>query len=314
MKKKALIISLNGTKLSKMEKILLSKEKPWGVILFKRNLKSRKQIKNLTKNIRNLTNDTKFPIIVDEEGEKVSRLRNIIKHDISASFFGNLFKKNKDFCSKTYKEYIFSLSKILNELGININTIPVLDVVRKNTSKVIGNRSFSNDIKTVKQLGKLTLRYLHKKKIVGIIKHIPGHGAATVDSHKKLPRVKLNLNKLNKIDFYPFKLSNAKLAMTAHILYTKIDNRNPATHSKKIIKEIIRKKIGFKGILISDDISMKALKYDLITNATKSIEAGCNLVLYCAGKTSDNFKLIKSVPYIDKFTSKKTSEFYKFLR
>ena len=242
MKKKALIISLNGTKLSKMEKILLSKEKPWGVILFKRNLKSRKQIKNLTSNIRNLTNDTKFPIIIDEEGEKVSRLRNIINHSISASFFGNLFKKNKDFCSKTYQEYIFSLSKILNELGININTIPVLDVIRKNTNKIIGNRSFSNDIKTVKQLGKLTLKYLHKKKIAGIIKHIPGHGAATVDSHKKLPKVKLHLKKLNQIDFYPFKLSNAKLAMTAHILYTKIDNRNSATHSKKIIKEIIRKK------------------------------------------------------------------------
>ena len=313
MKKKALIISLTGTKLSKMEKILLSKEKPWGVILFKRNLKSRKQIKNLTTSIRNLTNDNKFPIIIDEEGEKVSRLRNIINHGISASFFGTLFKKNKDFCSKTYQEYIFSLSKILNELGININTIPVLDVIRKNTNKVIGNRSFSNDIKTVKQLGKLTLKYLHKKKIAGIIKHIPGHGAALVDSHKKLPKVKLHLKKLNQIDFHPFKLSNAKLAMTAHILYTKIDNRNSATHSKKIIREIIRKKIGFKGILISDDISMKALKYDLITNATKSIEAGCNLVLYCAGKTSDNFKLIKSLPYIDKFTSKKTSEFYKFL-
>ena len=313
MKKKALIISLNGTKLSKMEKILLSEEKPWGVILFKRNLKSRKQIKNLTMSIRNLTNDTKFPIIIDEEGEKVSRLRNIIKHDISASFFGNLYEKNKDFCSKTYQEYIFSLSKILNELGININTIPVLDVIRKNTNKIIGNRSFSNDIKIVKQLGKLTLKYLHQKKIAGIIKHIPGHGAALADSHKKLPKVKLHLKKLNQIDFYPFKLSNAKLAMTAHILYTKIDNINSATHSKKIIKEIIRKKIGFKGILISDDISMKALKYDLITNATKSIEAGCNLVLYCAGKTSDNFKLIKSLPYIDKFTSKKTSEFYKFL-
>ncbi len=313
MKKKALIVSLNGTKLSKMEKILLSKEKPWGVILFKRNLKSKKQIKNLTKNIRYLTNDSKFPIIIDEEGVKVSRLRNIINHNISASFFGNLFKKNRDFCSKIYQEYIFSLCKILNELGININTIPVLDVIRKNTNKVIGNRSFSNDRKIVQQLGKLTLKYLHIKKIAGIIKHIPGHGAATVDSHKKLPKVKLHLKKLNKIDFYPFKLSNAKLAMTAHILYTKLDNRNAATHSKKIIKEIIRKKIGFKGILISDDISMNALKYDLITNATKSIEAGCNLVLYCAGKTNDNFKLIKSLPYIDKFTSKKTSEFYKFL-
>ncbi len=314
MKKKALIVSLRGTKLSKMEKILLSKEKPWGVILFKRNLKSTKQIKNLTLNIRYLTKDRKFPIIIDEEGGDVSRLSDIINHSISANFFGNFFKKNKDFCSSTYKEYIFSLCKILNNLGININTIPVLDVLRKNTNKVIGNRSFSNNRKVVKQMGKLTLKYLHTKKISGIIKHIPGHGAATVDSHKKLPKVQLNLRQLNKIDFYPFKLSNAKLAMTAHILYTKLDSINAATLSKKIIKQIIRKKIGFKGILISDDISMKALKHDLITNAIKSIEAGCNLVLYCAGKTNDNFKLIKSLPYIDKFTSKKTSEFYKFLR
>ena len=188
-----------------------------------------------------------------------------------------------------------------------------MDVLRKNTSKVIGNRSFSNNRKIVKQLGKLTLKYLHTKHIAGVIKHIPGHGAAAVDSHKKLPKVQLNLKQLNKIDFYPFKLSNAKLAMTAHILYTNLDTSNAATLSKKIIKEIIRKRIGFKGILISDDISMKALKYDLITNANKSIDAGCNLVLYCAGKTIDNFKLIKSLPYIDKFTSKKTSEFYKFL-
>jgi len=313
MKKKALIVSLRGTKLTKMEKILLSKEKPWGVILFKRNLKSIKQIKKLTLNIRNLTKDKKFPIIIDEEGERVSRLRNVINHSLSASFFGKLYKKNKDFCSKTYKAYIFSLSKILKNLGININTIPVLDILRKNTTKVVGNRSFSNNRKIVKQMGKLTLKYLHTKQIAGIIKHIPGHGAAAVDSHKRLPKVQLNLKQLNKIDFYPFKLSNAKLAMTAHILYTKLDTNNAATLSKKIIKKIIRKKIGFKGILISDDISMKALKYDLITNAQKSIEAGCNLVLYCEGKTNDNFKLIKSLPYIDKFTSKKTSEFHKFL-
>ena len=108
--------------------------------------------------------------------------------------------------------------------------------------------------------------------------------------------------------------SKAKLAMTAHILYTKIDKSSVATHSNKIIKNIIRKKLNFKGILISDDISMKALKYDLVTNAKKSLDAGCNLVLYCAGKTNDNFKLIKSLPYIDKFTSKKTSEFFNFLR
>ena len=186
--------------------------------------------------------------------------------------------------------------------------------MRNNTNSIIGKRSFSKDKKIVKELGCLTIDNLNLNKIGSVIKHIPGHGAATEDSHKKIPKVSLTLNKLNAIDFYPFKLSNAKFAMTAHILYSKIDKKNVATHSKIVIKDIIRKKIGFKGILISDDISMKALKYDLITNAKKSISAGCNLVLYCAGKTNESFKLIKSLPYVDDFTLKKTSEFYKFLR
>ena len=129
-----------------------------------------------------------------------------------------------------------------------------------------------------------------------------------------LPKINLSIKKLNKIDFYPFKSSKAKFAMTAHILYSKLDKKYPATFSKKIIRNIIRDKLKFKGILISDDISMKALKYDLVTNAQKSLEAGCNLVLYCSGRINDNYKLIKSLPYIDRFTEKKTSEFFKFLR
>ena len=199
-------------------------------------------------------------------------------------------------------------------LGININTIPVLDILRLNTSKIIGKRSFSKNKNIVKELGQLTIKYLHQNKIAGIIKHIPGHGAAASDSHLNTPRVKLSKKELNGIDFYPFKSSNAKFAMTAHILYTKLDNKNVATLSSKIIKDKIRKKIRFNGILISDDISMKALKYNLVVNAKKSLEAGCNLVLYCAGNTNDNFKLIRSLPYVDRFTSQKTSEFFKFLR
>ena len=314
MKLKALIISLSGTELSKMEKVILSKEKPWGVILFKRNLKSFNQIKNLTSKIRKLTKNKKFPIIIDEEGENVSRLKNIIKHNISANFFGKLYNENKTFCLKLFKHYIFSLSKNLKILGINVNTIPVLDVLRNNTNKVIGNRSFSKDKKIVKELGTLAIRCLHSNKILGVIKHIPGHGSSLSDSHKKLPKISFKLKELNEIDFYPFNQSRAKFAMTAHILYSKLDNKYPATHSKKIIKNVIRKKLKFRGILISDDISMKALKYDLITNAKKSLDAGCNLALYCAGNINDNLKLIKSLPYIDNFTSKKTSEFYKFLR
>ena len=160
----------------------------------------------------------------------------------------------------------------------------------------------------------MAIRCLHSNKIFGVIKHIPGHGSSVSDSHKKLPKISFKLKELNEIDFYPFNQSRAKFAMTAHILYSKLDNKYPATHSKKIIKNVIRKKLKFRGILISDDISMKALKYDLITNAKKSLDAGCNLALYCAGNINDNLKLIKSLPYIDTFTSKKTSEFYKFLR
>ena len=314
MKKKAIIISIKGFKLTYKEKFLLSKNKPWGLILFKRNIESFSQINNLIIQIRKTTNDKKFPILIDEEGSSVSRLSNVFNHSIDANFFGDLYKINKKNSIILYKYYLRLLCKNLKKVGVNINTIPVLDVLRKNTNKVIGKRSFSENKKIVETLGKITTKECRSQKIITVIKHIPGHGCSTVDSHLRLPKINLSINNLKKIDFYPFKSNTAKLAMTAHILYTKIDSKNVATFSTKIIKNIIRKEIGFKGILISDDISMKALKYDLVTNAKKSLDAGCNLVLYCAGNIEDNFKLIKSVPYIDQFTLKKTSEIYKILR
>jgi len=314
MRKKAIIISIKGTTLSKKEKILLSEEKPWGMILFKRNIKSIKQIKNLIKDIKKYTKDTKFPILIDEEGCTVSRLRDIFNHNFEANYFGDLYKLDKKIAIKLYKNYLKKLCDNLRNIGININTIPVLDVLRNNTNEIIGKRSFSKDKIVVRDLGKITINECHFNKIVTVIKHIPGHGCSTIDSHQKLPKVNLNIRTLNEIDFYPFKYTKAKLAMTAHILYSKIDSKNVSTFSKKIINEIIRKKIGFKGIIMSDDISMKALKYDLITNAKKSLLSGCNLVLYCAGNVKDNFKLIKSVPYIDQFTAEKTSEIYKIIR
>ena len=301
-------------RLTAKEKILLSDEYPWGLILFKRNIKSLSQIQFLINDIKKLTKNKNFPILIDEEGSTVSRLTNIINHNISANYFGNLYLINKKLCIQLYKKYLDSLCKCLKRIGLNINTIPVLDVLRVKTSSVIGTRSFSNNPDIVKILGQITVNHCHKNKIISVIKHIPGHGCAISDSHYQMPKVNLDYKELNRIDFHPFKYNSAILAMTAHILFKKIDPLNVSTFSKKIISETIRKKIGFKGILMSDDISMKALKYDLITNAKKSLEAGCNLVLYCAGNINDNFKLIKSVPYIDEFTSKKTSEIYKILR
>ena len=314
MKKKALIISIKGFRLSPKERILLSKEKPWGLILFKRNIKSFDQIKKLIISIKKYTKDKKFPILIDEEGLSVSRLSNIISHNVNANFFGNLYKVNPKIALKIYEIYLESLCTNLKSIGINFNTVPVLDVLRNNTNKIIGKRSFSKNEKIVKKLGEITIRKCHSNNIVTVMKHIPGHGCSNIDSHLSLPKINLSQRDLNKKDFYPFKTSLAKLAMTAHILYSKIDSKNVATFSSKIINLIIRKKIGFKGILMSDDISMRALKYDLVTNAKKSLAAGCNLVLYCSGNIKDNYKLIKSVPFIDKFTSKKTSEIYKILR
>ena len=188
-----------------------------------------------------------------------------------------------------------------------------MDVLRRNTNKIIGKRSFSNKKEIVKIFGEITIKECCSHKIINVINMFLGK-VSSVDSHANLPKVNLDKNELSNIDFYPFKFTTAKMAMTAHILYTKIDPKNVTTFSSKIINQIIRKEIGFKGIIISDDISMKALKYNLVTNAKKSLAAGCNLVLYCAGNIKDNFKLIKSVPFIDNFTKKKTSEILKILR
>jgi|TARA_B100001093_G_scaffold364053_1_gene348845 beta-N-acetylhexosaminidase len=314
MIRKAAIVSIAGTSLTRDEITILKKEKPWGIILFKRNILSEKQLANLTKKIKLIMKDKKFPILIDEEGGRVSRLSNFIDNSIyDQKYFANIYKSNKLIGTKLYRTYINALSKILQNTGININTSPVLDLMKINTHKVIGNRSYSNNPNIVNELGKLCVNFYKANKIATVIKHIPGHGGANLDSHFKLPKINDSVTSLKKKDFKCFKNISSHFAMTAHILYTKIDKKNNVTHSEIAIKKIIRKEIGFKGILISDDISMKALKYNLIKNANLALKAGCNLVLYCAGKTNELKRLLKSTPYIDKFTVKKTSEFYKFL-
>ena len=314
MIRRAIITSISGKILTSREKKLIVETKPWGVILFKRNIESFHQTKKLITNIRKAIKDKKYPILIDEEGGNVCRLSNLIDNKIySQKFFGDLYKVNKSLAVSLYKHYIFSLSNILKSLGININTVPVLDIFKKKTNKIIGSRSYSFDKETIKYLGFLCVDTYKKNKIGTVIKHLPGHGSAQSDSHKRLPFVKDSYSSLEKNDFNSFYKMNSYFAMTAHILYKYLDTKNVSTHSKFIIQNIIRKKIGFKGILLSDDISMKALKYDLLNNALKSLDAGCNLVLYCAGNYEDSENLLNKIPLIDSFTAKKTSEFYKFL-
>ena len=314
MIRKAAIISIAGLFLTTKEIAVLKKEKPWGVILFKRNNLSEFQLANLTKKIKKVMNDKKFPILIDEEGGRVSRLSNFLDNSIfTQKYFADIYKFDKLIETQLYKTYIISLSKILLKTGININTSPVLDLTKINTHKVIGDRSYSTNYKTVNEFGKLCVKFYKLNKIATVIKHIPGHGGANLDSHFNLPKISNSFRTLKNTDFKCFKNTGSFFAMTGHILYRSIDKKNNVTHSEKVIKKVIRDEIGFKGILISDDISMKALKYNLVKNAELALKAGCNLVLYCAGKIKETDKLLKRMPYIDKFTAKKTSEFYKFL-
>ena len=208
--------------ISPQEKKLLSKEKPWGIILFKRNIKSLNQVKKLIIKIRKITKDSKFPIMIDEEGKTVSRLSEIINHSLTQKFFGDLYNSHPKLSIAIYKNYIDNLCNLLNDIGVNINTVPLLDVLRKKTNKIIGERSFSNKVYIVKELGKVCINKYNANKIATVIKHVPGHGCSRLDSHLELPKINLSYSELNKIDFEPFKFSKSKFAMTAHILYEKL--------------------------------------------------------------------------------------------
>ena len=315
MKRKAIIVGIRGIKLSSEEIYLLKKEKPWGVILFSRNIKNLIQLKKLIIDIKNCIKDKNYPILIDQEGGRVSRLNKIIDLSIfSQGFFGNFYKNDRKNFYDYYKIYIDTVCEIIKKVGININTVPVLDVRRKNSHSIIGNRSFSSDASIVSKMGNLCINWYSKNKIATVIKHIPGHGLAKCDSHRKLPVINTKKNELIKKDFIPFKNCKSPFAMTAHVIYSIYDPINTATHSRIVINEIIRKHIGFRGILISDDISMKALRYGLKDNATKALDAGCNLILHSNGNIQEMSKLTKIIPTIDKFTQKKTSHFYNFLR
>ncbi len=312
--RKAFITGISSTSLKKIEINFLKKNMPWGVILFSRNIINFSQTKKLIHQIKSCFHDKNYPILIDEEGGKVSRLKKIIDTSIfSSRFFGKLFLKNKKNFYYQYKIYINTISKILNDLGININTVPVLDVVRKKTNKIIKDRAFSNRVKIVSKLGDYCIQLYSKNKIGTVIKHVPGHGLSTKDSHFTTPVVREKKRILEKIDFLAFKNKESLFAMTAHIIYSKYDPINTATQSKIIINNIIRKKLNFKNLLISDDISMKALKYSLEENVTKSLEAGCNLILHCNGNIDEMNVIAKNVPIIDDFIIKKTSQFYKFI-
>tara|TARA_B100001142_G_scaffold131277_1_gene132870 strand:+ start:939 stop:1886 length:948 start_codon:yes stop_codon:yes gene_type:complete len=311
--RRSFIVGIKSLKLSSNEKYFLKKFKPWGVILFSRNIRNIKQTFELTSSIRAIFNDKKYPILIDQEGGRVNRLEKIISfNNLTSEFFGNKFKKNFREFNLYYKLFIDKTSYLLKSIGVNVNTSPVLDLRIKGASNVIGDRAFSKDPKVVSKIGDYCIDYYHQNEIGTVIKHIPGHGLANVDSHHFTPIVKKRLSYLLKKDFLAFKNKKAFFAMTGHIIFSKIDKENTVTHSKKLIR-LIREKIKFKNIIISDDLSMKSLKNSLEENTIKTFKAGCNLALHCNGNLNEMTTVGKNSPIINKFIIKKTSQFYKIL-
>ena len=232
--RRSFIVGLKSSELSKSEIFFLKKYKPWGVILFSRNIKSIHQTKILTSNIRKIFKDNKYPILLDQEGGRVNRLKNIIDTSIyTGDFFGKIYDKDVKKFNIFSKIYIKQTCLLMNNIGVNINTVPLLDVRRNKSCKIIGDRAFHKKPKIVSLIGNFFIKEFHKNRIGTVIKHIPGHGFAKVDSHKLTPTVNLKIDKLNKIDFLPFKNKKSLFAMTAHIIYSSIDTLNTATHSKK---------------------------------------------------------------------------------
>ena len=312
-KRRAFIVGIKSLQLSKNEIDFLKKYKPWGVILFLRNIKSIKQAKSLTDNIRKIFKDKNYPILIDQEGGRVNRLSNIISFDnLTSEYFGKLYEKDKMKLNIIYKLFVDNTSHLLKLIGANINTLPVLDLRVKGASNIIGDRSFSKNVSTVSKMGDLCIELFKENSIGTIIKHIPGHGLAKVDSHNFTPIVNKSIKHLKKYDFSTFKKKNCFFAMTGHVIYKNLDQLNTATHSKKVIR-YIRNYIGFKNILISDDLSMKSLKNNMKNNTIKAFEAGCNLALHCNGKLNEMKIVAENSPLISNFISKKTSQFYKIL-
>ena len=304
-----IIFGVKSYKLKKKEKNFFQESNPLGFILFERNCKNYKQTKLLIKDLKKTTSHKYTMIMIDQEGGRVARLKNPNwKLYPSAEYFGIKAKKNLSVAKKLIFKNSIEIAKDLKKLGINMNCAPVLDVKYDFTNNVIGDRSFSSNPRIVSELGKSFCNGLKKIGIIPIVKHIPGHGPSSRDSHKTTPNVDLDLISLNKKDFLPFKkLNKEPAAMIAHIVYNKIDNEI-ACCSREIIKKIIRKKIGFKGLLISDDINMKALKGTIKNKVKAILKSGCEIILHCNANIKEMMQIYSSIPLIKNKTLKKVSK------
>ncbi len=287
------IIGLSGQRLKKSESVFLRDANPWGVILFARNVENPDQLKILTSDIRD-TMGRNTLIFVDQEGGRVQRLRaphwrSFPSGDDYASIYRRDQEKGLRACYLGHR----LIADDLREVGITSDCAPVLDLPQPNADPIISDRALGNSVEDIVEMAHAAMAGLMSGGVAPVIKHIPGHGRATVDSHKALPKIDADRETLEATDFVPFrKLSDAPMAMTAHAVYTH-SSRSAVTVSKQSLTELIRKTIGFDGLLMTDDLDMKALSGDLTLKTERALKAGCDIALQCSGRLADSVKVAK---------------------
>jgi len=292
------IFSLAGLALTDGERDLFREAAPLGIIIFGRNCESPAQLRALTSDVREVLG-WDCPVLIDQEGGRVQRLKPPHWQSIPP-----MKKFGESGEAEALRTTILHMARELKDCGITVNCAPVLDVLTPETHEAIGDRAFGADPVLVGRLGLVVCEALLEAGITPVIKHLPGHGRATLDSHKALPRVSEALSVLDEIDFDPFRIVSKThigqrvWGMIAHLVYEGIDPQAPSSLSPKIIQDIIRTRIGFDGFLVSDDLDMDALAAygDVAERARLTLEAGCDAALYCSGKLPDMERIAKSVP------------------
>ncbi|WP_426263040.1 glycoside hydrolase family 3 N-terminal domain-containing protein [Sphingomonas sp. PWP1-2] len=285
---KPVIFGLSGLELSPAERSFFTAADPAGYILFKRNIENRAQLRALTDSLRALSGRDDVPILIDQEGGSVARMRPPEWPAFPAGpAFDRLYDVAPISAIEAARANAEAIALMLAEVGINVDCLPLLDVAQPDTTEAIATRAFGSDPMRVAALGKATLDGLQRGGVVGVVKHMPGHGRAKLDTHYHLPTVTATDAEL-EIDLQPFaRLSDAPMGMTSHIVFEAWDPARPATLSPVVIEQIIRQRIGFDGLLMTDDIDMKALSGTAGDKAAGSIAAGCDLVLDCWGRMDE---------------------------
>jgi beta-N-acetylhexosaminidase len=285
MPAKAFITGLAGPRLTRDERLLLGDERPFGLILFARNCREPPEIEDLASGFRDAVSDPSALVLIDQEGGRVQRLRPPHWRDYPPGHVYGLLARNEP---EEGERAAFLASRLiaadLAALGITVDCSPILDLAHPGMTEAIGDRALSGDPATVSRLGRAVADGLLAGGVLPVIKHMPGHGRATSDSHAVLPKVDTSRAELEETDFRPFAdLADLPIGMTAHVVYAKIDPAKPATTSEIIVQEVIRGLIGFDGLLLSDDIGMGALSGDFSGRAKAAYDAGVDVVLHCSG-------------------------------